>query len=84
MKSIFIEAGINHFGNLKEANCILSYFLKSNISIRSEHLARIREGVRYKTVSFTNTLNFCKEYFPDVSFLLFFPSKHFLVCEIFN
>ena len=29
MKSIFIEAGINHFGNLKEANRILSYFLKS-------------------------------------------------------
>ena len=29
MKSIYIEAGINHFGNLKEANRILSYFLKS-------------------------------------------------------
>ena len=32
MKNIFIEAGINHFGNLKEANKILSWFLKSKFS----------------------------------------------------
>ena len=31
MKSIFLEAGINHFGNLSEANAILNYFLKSDI-----------------------------------------------------
>ena len=30
MKDIFIEAGINHFGSLKEANLILKYFLRSN------------------------------------------------------
>jgi sialic acid synthase SpsE len=29
MESIVIEAGINHFGNLREANRILNYFLKS-------------------------------------------------------
>ena len=29
MKDIFIEAGINHFGSLKEANLILKYFLRS-------------------------------------------------------
>jgi len=28
MKSIIIEAGINYFGNLREANRILNYFLK--------------------------------------------------------
>jgi sialic acid synthase SpsE len=31
MRSIYLEAGINHFGNLKEANIILNYFLKSNL-----------------------------------------------------
>ena len=31
MKSIVLEAGINHFGNLSEANAILNYFLKSNL-----------------------------------------------------
>ena len=31
MKSIFLEAGINHFGNLSEANAILKYFLKSKL-----------------------------------------------------
>ena len=29
MESIIIEAGINYFGNLREANRILNYFLKS-------------------------------------------------------
>tara|TARA_B100001057_G_scaffold500565_2_gene616352 strand:- start:404 stop:601 length:198 start_codon:yes stop_codon:yes gene_type:complete len=31
MKSIVLEAGINHFGNLDEVNVILNYFLKSNL-----------------------------------------------------
>ena len=31
MNNIFIEAGINHFGSLKEAKIILDYFLKSKI-----------------------------------------------------
>ena len=29
MKTFYLEAGINHFGNVNEANLILKYFLKS-------------------------------------------------------
>ena len=60
MKSIFIEAGINHFGNLKEANYILSYFLKSKFTNLTFmlHTKEFYNSQKKKGINFKLTKNF--------------------------
>ena len=60
MKSIFIEAGINHFGNLKEANYILSYFLKSKFTNLTFmlHTKEFYNSQKKRGINFKLTKNF--------------------------
>jgi hypothetical protein len=68
MKSIYLEAGINHFGNLTEANRILKYFLKSKLTnltfmLHTEefYITQKKKGIDFnlKKNFFTSALKKC-------------------------
>ena len=62
MKSIFLEAGINHFGNLSEANAILKYFLKSKLKYLTYmiHTKEFYDSHKKKGIDFKLNYHFYK------------------------